>query len=866
MDVSGTDSIGPDIDLGERLERLFDAMHSQEMVVTVRQRALVSRTMFGFCEQGLAAIPAARIRGRVSSILANSAEEHRQVRELFDLYFDIADASLPIRFTKQLKSAKAAPVGPVVDPPPVLHNWTDFWLWGMMIVASIVIAAFVILNLDPSDPVVGPVPDGGSTSTAGRFEARLQQESSNLVITQTVKREILDTANRISTVLDRENPLTLSDISMRLYPPSKNSSDPKRWVRFLRLAVRSFSRPHNEPVYFLAGPSAPAVTSDQTRDAQANTVLASNFSASFAVLTAVVLAFEGRLDKHVTVTEIASFLDAESFRLQAPEIPGNFDKVSDLPSVFIASGALAAILSLLPLLAGGYWLTQRKDRARDYLRRRMPDIPPVMRTISIAAGDFNKALRDSAHGAAVQMLRRNAIATDRVDAGKTVSATIAQGGWLTPCYGEVLRRPEYLIVICTEGENDQNALRLDRLVDALKKEDVLTTRYFMDANSNRFFKSADDVGRTLLDLWFDYPEHRAIFVGTGSVFLRPGRKTPWPWAKDVQRWENTALLTPVDELKWRRKQAALSKLFRSTVQPATLAGFAAATRGMNSPRTSQAPVFEPQPFTQLLSWEDRPERWLSQADLEEEEWALLLNDLKAYFQSGQSSADGEHSPAIEWLCSCAVYPALNWDIALYLGLKLKGADGERYYSDTRASRLTNLPWFKAGYIPDPLRQRMLNHLKTHSPARHRAVVCAVADLLKGIEPGDGSRGDEFITLRVGQEPLSERHQKQMQRRQSRDVVLIDRLAEEDVTDLVVEVGLTWREKFEHVKDRYITREFSGLSMFIAYSAVVAVLVPWPNDGPLAINPWPPVIFFLLASLLCWLYSRRGEIVTVRPHA
>ena len=579
-----------------------------------------------------------------------------------------------------------------------------------------------------------------------------------------------------------------------------------------------------------------------------------NSTNQFSALVATVLWFEGRTTLPVSVFQVDEILRAVGYQIKPQKGLKYTSGKKDLPSFLTGSDKFALFLVFIPLCVGYFWLGRRKDRTRAYLRRRMPSVPPLMRRVAVNGGSFSKLIQKQGREAGIQLGRREALPSNRIDPGKTVSATISNGGWLKPIYQNLLKRPEYLIIISSEGDDDQNAQRADKLVSILNNEDVAVARYFMSADANAFYSSPAGPFKTLFEMWLDYPDHRLIFMGKGSVFLRPGRHAPWPWTKALAFWSYKAFLTPVAPEAWGRRENALSQLFGATPQPLTLTGLTVAGQAMSELYTVSSDQVATDKVHTLYSWEQRPKRWLSPADLTEEHWGELLDDLKRYFI-------GEETDTLIWLCACAIYPAVRWDIALFLGLKLYDAEGRSYYSEKSAMKLADLIWFRAGYMPDPIRHRLLEYLKQNNPRAHRDAVLAVADLLKGENPDKNLRVDEAIILEIGQEPKSDIHAKAIMRRQARDVVLVDRLAAEEVTDLDVEVPESWAERLMLMSDGLLFKEFAGVAIFIAYAVALIIVAPWPIDGPLTSYPWTAllvlVVFIPLSwSLFKWLRRRR----------
>src|SRR5262249_52285698 len=86
-----------------------------------------------------------------------------------------------------------------------------------------------------------------------------------------------------------------------------------------------------------------------------------------------------------------------------------------------------------------------------------------------------------------------------------------------------------------------------------------------------------------------------------------------------------------------------------------------------------------------------------------------------------------------WLSACAVYPELNWDLTLFLGQSVTDGAGAPLLTLPRLAALVRLPWFRQGFMPDWLRQRLIDDL---GPEREGIVRSRPALLLLGA-PGPG---------------------------------------------------------------------------------------------------------------------------------
>jgi len=92
----------------------------------------------------------------------------------------------------------------------------------------------------------------------------------------------------------------------------------------------------------------------------------------------------------------------------------------------------------------------------------------------------------------------------------------------------------------------------------------------------------------------------------------------------------------------------------------------------------------------------------------------------------------------KWLCACAVYPELHWDLTLQLGSLVCMDQG--LISETNLLRLARLPWFRSGFMSDDLRLPLIRALtqsdervvSTLRPAETPRVDCAALQTLRAL--------------------------------------------------------------------------------------------------------------------------------------
>jgi formylglycine-generating enzyme required for sulfatase activity len=287
-----------------------------------------------------------------------------------------------------------------------------------------------------------------------------------------------------------------------------------------------------------------------------------------------------------------------------------------------------------------------------------------------------------------------------LNAPATVRATIRQGGLFTPAYGERRSSPEYLLLIDRASAHDEQANVADELRLRLAENGVFVEPYYFQGDA-RSCRSAvkDEAAVSLRQLAGRYPDHRLLVFSDGAGFFEPFTGKPQRWLEQFTPWEKRVLLTPEAPAQWGHRERELARR-EFVLLPASVAGIEELGEWLNyglapSPETPAA-----QPFPESI--EERPRRWLERQAPLPDEVEELAAQVNAYL--GQDGWD--------WLCACAVYPQVTWELTLYHGYWLFGGDEQwRETWAERVLRLVRLPWFRYGTMPDWWRERLLGSLQ-----------------------------------------------------------------------------------------------------------------------------------------------------------
>jgi hypothetical protein len=233
------------------------------------------------------------------------------------------------------------------------------------------------------------------------------------------------------------------------------------------------------------------------------------------------------------------------------------------------------------------------------------------------------------------------------------------------------------------------------------------------------------------------------------------------------------------------------------------------------------------------SWTANPQLWLIPLTPPDDERLELECELERYFtEDGKFDEDG-----FWWFAACGIYPAVRWDLTVYLGLKLTSPDaaGRPLYSDARALRLAVLPWFRDGYMPPWLRMRLIQSLPTIFRSKAVALLRDIFD--RAVAPDE--KAFEAVRLRIAQEradvPAG---------RPERDEIFLDALAAVD--PLAFEVRRNVRELIGGTANEFVRREWMTFALIVLYWAAVVFMVPLPSAGALTTREWLPFAFLPLA--------------------
>ncbi len=328
-----------------------------------------------------------------------------------------------------------------------------------------------------------------------------------------------------------------------------------------------------------------------------------------------------------------------------------------------------------------------------------------------------------------QGLRKHfTLPTSHLEVMATLEKTIRAGGWFTPVTGTVQTSPEYLVLIDRTTFRDHQAEFINTLVKRLESEEVFITRYYFDADPRRCYPEQPQLPPlTLPELAGRYPQHRLLIFTDGQGFIHPITGELAGWLTQLSDWSQRTLFTLEAPQQWGYREKLLEDEAGFLVLPANEAGLTVLVEYINERRKSDLASSSEAPFPEMLI--DRPRRYLERHAPEAETVTELLAQVRQFLEE----------QGYDWFSASAVYPELRWQLTLYLGEALQVLNEERL------AKLARLPWFRYGYMPNWLREKLVKDLSLAQEKKIREALQVL--LLTAVEGGKG----EF-RLEVAREP------------------------------------------------------------------------------------------------------------------
>ncbi len=381
--------------------------------------------------------------------------------------------------------------------------------------------------------------------------------------------------------------------------------------------------------------------------------------------------------------------------------PGPTAVPSQKPAASFPTTLIVAIL-IVVIPAAWFLLGEvaRWHRRRLVLQRQEGRLPPHSWPMRLQGTGVSLYSSPAFYTAARWLHTRQTGEGMDLDVGGTIDATIRSGGFAAFHYYRRTRLPDYLVLIDRASFRDHQARLFDSLAAALHEEGLFLERFFYEGDPRECWTQGSDSPLSLIELQRRYPEHRLLLFGDGAALLDPVSGQLAAWTEVFSGWREKAVLSPVATTEWGVRERRLAG--QSLVLPATQEGLQALGDYFRSAQSADG------------SWPGgagRPAVLDTPADLREH----LGADVFA------------------WLCACAVYPELHWDLTLHIACLASLPPG--LVTEENLLKLVRLPWFRSGFIPDDLRNQLIHEL---APGQEREVRSAVIEMLAKTPAPEGT--------------------------------------------------------------------------------------------------------------------------------
>ena len=267
------------------------------------------------------------------------------------------------------------------------------------------------------------------------------------------------------------------------------------------------------------------------------------------------------------------------------------------------------------------------------------------------------------------------------DINNSLLSTIENAGFPATKYRPVTKPSEYLFLIDLTEIDDHYSTFMNNIVDMLETDGVYTKTFFYSYDPRKCFYKMGDKPVSLFDIKSNYPNFNLILVGDCQSLINPINNQLHKWTELFYSWNHSAILTYRHPKDWSNNEILLSETF--FLLPASIESF-----------RFLADYFETNFDSQPINF-DSIKSTLSPRYFEQ--MPADVKSLRRYFNDEKT---------FQWLCSCAVFPQINWSLTLFLSSFL-----EMQLTEEKLLMIIRLPWFRNGIMPDDLRSQLIGELQ-----------------------------------------------------------------------------------------------------------------------------------------------------------
>ena len=414
---------------------------------------------------------------------------------------------------------------------------------------------------------------------------------------------------------------------------------------------------------------------------------------------------DGGPDERVTLSgsDTAAFPAKQSADLTivATQVPGSptVEFLSEWRApIIVATGLVLLLLTLR------WW---RQKQASIFLERRQLADPPEILATAGRTSTVTHLFRTAGVSNAARRLRKRVIVpSNRLNIAATLRKTIQNGGQFQPELGTRQVSPDYLVLIEQTCEQDHVAQVAHVFVDRLIDEQIGVDCYYFDYAPTVCRRRNRHETVSLEELVARNPDLRLIVCARAACFFSSFTGRPEEWISLLEDLPARILLSTDPVTEWGYHEWHLTQQ-GMVVLPLSPDGVAEIAEGVDETVVgSNFPAQRDPRLPQMLR-EDVDE-WLSRRAPDDDRCVELIEGVRAYLGK----------QGLLWFSACAVYPEINWDLTLCIGQTI----APELCSESRILSMSRLPWMRAAWTPDWLRELLIAQLSPEEADRVRFAI------------------------------------------------------------------------------------------------------------------------------------------------
>ncbi|MEM8890843.1 MAG: PKD domain-containing protein, partial [Bacteroidota bacterium] len=455
------------------------------------------------------------------------------------------------------------------------------------------------------------------------------------------------------------------------------------------------------------------------------------------------LTFTDSISVKVPLRKNLSLIPVSKIDIKPPNI-NDLVKVDNSYWLFLVLSLIA-----LGIYALYEYLIWRRRRA--VLEGSADKLPPLRQKLRIEMPELN--LYGNAYFGRITTLLRKRRDSEVLDLNlaKSLQESLKQGGeYPIFAYSTRQQASQYLVLIEERNRKDHLARFYESLIKELNQRDITAEYFFYDHDPSLCWKqrSQPTTEVPLSQLLSTFAGYRLIIIGSGKGMLDPRTGELEDFVHMMDEFPEKALLSTIPNEKWGRSERELSTYF--SLLPATEEGW-----------EEMVPQWQLESLPDPTYWKGEQYEFAPPA-LDSEN---LIPELRLYL--------GEKR--FQWLCACAVYPVLYYELTLQLGSLIT----EEEIGLEALGHLFRLDWFRKGSIPEEIRLELVAQLRPNFAKQTRKYLIEILNANPAPQ-GSLAEQDQQTTLAIYQYLNSGRRKEDLEELQES----LKNLDPEDLEDLL----------------------------------------------------------------------------------